>query len=75
MNLRIAVRRMVTAAEQGDRRQFGSVMSTETATEPEGSLQTTIEPDSQCCQPTRVRCLLTLEPNGSLSCLAPVELT
>ena len=66
------VRSMVAAAETWGQQQFNTPMMVVNVGEPEccadGTTRTTVELHAVGQEPTRVQCLVTLEPDGSLSC-------
>lgn len=71
---RATLRRMLRAAEEWGARRAHTTVTAATHTEPaccaDGSLQTTVELRNaeNVTAPTIVRCLVTLEPDGRLSC-------
>ena len=69
------LQRMVKAAETWGTNYFHTPVSVSTVQEPtccaDGALQTTIELHTAEPHPQRVSCLVTLEPNGTLSCFMP----
>lgn len=69
------LQRMVKAAEDWGRAHLPAPLTIGTVQAPEccadGSLQTTIELESAGRQSRRVRCLVTLERDGTLSCYVP----
>lgn len=74
-NQRERLQWMVKAAEEWGRAHLhtpitiGSVQAPECCAD--GSLQMMIELESAGQQPQRVQCLVTLEPDGTLSCYVP----
>ena len=69
------LRRMVHAAEQWGHEHFGASVTVEVLNGPQccpdGSLQTAVALQPAGGQQKPVRCLVTLEPDGTLACFAP----
>lgn len=77
MKQSIVLRRFANAAKQLGRQHFDVPMTAEAAVgEPScwagRPLPATVELQSGRDQSARVRCLMTLEPNGTLSCFVPM---
>ncbi len=75
MNQHERLQRMVKAAQAWGKAHLHTPVTVSTVHEPvcgeDGSLQTTVELQAQGRQPQQVHCLVTLEPDGTLSCFAP----
>jgi hypothetical protein len=75
MNQRERLQRMIKAAEEWGSVRFHTPVTVSNVPAPvccdDGSLQTTVELQSTERRPQRARCLVTLEPDGTLSCFDP----